>query len=76
MSLSKRLRVSGEKRANNQYVEPLIPGRPAFNALAGVNVDSESAIRMATVYSCVRLLCDTVSSLPVGAYVRRGNSTR
>ena len=74
MSLSKRLRVSGEKRANNQYVEPLIPGRPAFNALAGVNVDSESAIRMATVYSCVRLLCDTVSSLPVGAYVRRGRN--
>lgn len=74
MSLSKRLRSSSEKRANNQYVEPLIPGRPPFSQLAGVVVDSESAIRMATVYSCVRLLCDTVSSLPVGAYVRRGRN--
>lgn len=75
MSLSKRLAGSGSKRAaNNQYIEPLIPGRPAFNSLAGVTVDSESAIRMSTVYSCVRLLADTVSSLPVGAYVRRGRN--
>jgi len=73
MSLSKRLAGSGSKRsANNQYVEPLIPGRPQFQSLAGVTVDSETAIRMSTVYSCVRLLSDTVSSLPVGAYVRRG----
>ena len=75
MSLSKRLAGSGTKRsANNQYVEPLIPGRPQFQSLAGVTVDSESAIRMSTVYSCVRLLADTVSSLPVGAYVRRGRN--
>jgi HK97 family phage portal protein len=75
MSLSKRLAGSGSKRAaNNQYIEPLIPGRPAFNSLAGVTVDAESAIRMSTVYSCVRLLADTVSSLPVGAYVRRGRN--
>jgi HK97 family phage portal protein len=72
MSLSKRLAGSGNKRSmNNQYIEPLIPGRPAFSSVAGVVVDSESAIRMSTVYSCVRLLADTVSSLPVGAYVRR-----
>jgi len=72
MSLSKRLAGSGSKRsANNQYVEPLIPGRPQFQSLAGVTVDSETAIRMSTVYSCVRLLSDTISSLPVGAYVRR-----
>ena len=73
MSLSKRLSASGEKRAaNNQFVEPLIPGRPAFETLAGVIVDEDSAIRMSTVYSCVRLLADTISSLPVSAYVRRG----
>jgi HK97 family phage portal protein len=75
MSLSKRLAGAGSKRsANNQYIEPLIPGRPQFQSLAGVTVDSESAIRMSTVYSCVRLLADTVSSLPVGAYVRRGRN--
>jgi HK97 family phage portal protein len=75
MSLSKRLAGSGNKRSmNNQYIEPLIPGRPAFSSVAGVVVDSESAIRMSTVYSCVRLLADTISSLPVGAYVRRGRN--
>ena len=75
MSLSKRLAGAGNKRAaNNQYIEPIIPGRPAFTALSGVTVDAESAIRMSTVYSCVRLLADTVSSLPVGAYVRRGRN--
>ena len=67
MSLSKRLASATLKRsANNQYIEPLIPGRPAFSSVAGVVVDSESAIRMSTVYSCVRLLADTISSLPVG----------
>jgi len=75
MSLSKRLAGTGTKRsANNQYIEPLIPGRPAFSTNAGVIVDSETAIRMSTVYACVRLLADTVSSLPVAAYVRRGRN--
>jgi len=75
MSLSKRLAGANNKRsANNQYIEPLIPGRPAFSSIAGVVVDSESAIRMSTVYSCVRLLADATSSLPVGAYVRRGRN--
>jgi HK97 family phage portal protein len=75
MSLSNRLRNNSEKRSgNNQFVEPLIPGRPAYETLAGVVVDEDTAIRMSTVYSCVRLLSDTISSLPVSAYVRRGRS--
>ena len=73
MSLSKRLRASGEKR-QNQFVEPLIPGRPAYASPAGVDVNSETAVRMSTVYACVRLLGDTISSLPLGAYVRRGRN--
>jgi HK97 family phage portal protein len=75
MSLSNRLRNNSEKRSgNNQFIEPLIPGRPAYETLAGVVVDDETAIRMSTVYSCIRLLSDTVSSLPVSAYVRRGRA--
>lgn len=75
MSLSKRLRGSGEKRSmNNQYVEPIIPGRPAYMAPSGIEVTANSAIRMSTVYACVRLLGDTISSLPLGAYVRRGRA--
>ena len=75
MSLSKRLRQSGEKRTNDsQWVEPLIPGRPAYMAPSGIEVTADSAIRMSTVYACVRLLGDTISSLPLGAYVRRGRN--
>jgi len=75
MSLSKRLRQAGEKRTNDsQWVEPLIPGRPAFMAPSGIDVTADSAIRMSTVYACVRLLGDTISSLPLGAYIRRGRN--
>jgi HK97 family phage portal protein len=73
MSLSKRLGAPGEKR-NQQWVEPLIPARPAYSSVSGIEVTPSSAIRMSTVYACVRLLGDTISSLPVGAYVRRGRA--
>ena len=74
MNLSRALRRAGEKRSGNQFVEPLVPGRPAYSSPAGVVVSSETAIRMSTVYACVRLLGDTISSLPMGAYVRRGRN--
>jgi len=75
MGISKRIRIADQKRANDsQWVEPLIPGRPAFMAPSGIDVTADSAIRMSTVYACVRLLGDTISSLPLGAYVRRGRN--
>jgi HK97 family phage portal protein len=75
MSLSKRIKAADQKRTNNsQWVEPLIPGRPAYMAPSGIEVTPDSAIRMSTVYACVRLLGDTISSLPLGAYVRRGRN--
>jgi HK97 family phage portal protein len=75
MGISKRIRSGVQKRANDsQWVEPLIPGRPAFMAPSGIDVTADSAIRMSTVYACVRLLGDTISSLPLGAYVRRGRN--
>ena len=78
MSLSKRIRTGFARRSGNgtgeQWLEPLIPGRPAFMMPAGVEVNSETAVRMSTVYACVRLLSDTIASLPMGAYVRRGRN--
>lgn len=74
MSLSNRLRKSGEQRMNNQFVEPFLPGRALYATPAGVEVNSDTAIRMSTVYACVRLLGDTISSLPLSAYVRRGRA--
>lgn len=75
MSLSNRLRSNSQKRSiNNQYIDPIVPGRALYAADSGVVINSESAIRISTVYSCIRLLADTVSSLPVSAYVRRGRA--
>ena len=74
MSLSNRLRKAGEQRSNNQFLEPLLPGRSLYATPAGVDVNSDTAIRMSTVYACVRLLGDTISSLPLSAYVRRGRA--
>lgn len=76
MSLSKRLKMADEARAgNSQYIQPLIPPRPLYGiSNAGVYVDADSALRVSAVYSCVRLLGDTISSLPMGAYVRRGRN--
>jgi HK97 family phage portal protein len=74
MSLSNRLRKAGEQRSNNQYLEPFLPGRALYATPAGVDVNSDTAIRMSTVYACVRLLGDTISSLPLSAYVRRGRA--
>jgi HK97 family phage portal protein len=76
MSISKSLRKLEKRQmsANTQYVEPLIPGRPAYTTPAGVDVTPDTALRMSAVYACVRLLGDTISSLPLGAYVRRGRN--
>jgi HK97 family phage portal protein len=76
MSLSKRIKAAGEARVgNSQYIEPLIPPRPLYGiSNAGVYVDADSALRISAVYACVRLLGDTISSLPMGAYVRRGRN--
>ncbi len=54
------------------YTEPLIRARPAYRDVAGVVVNSDTAIRMSTVYACVKLLATTISSLPLGDFVRRG----
>lgn len=65
-SLTKR-----ESRASG-FTEPLIRPRPAYRDVAGVVVNSDTALRMSTVYACVKLLATTISSLPMSAYVRRG----
>lgn len=53
------------------YTQPLIPSRPAYRGVSGMVVTPDAAIQMATVYSCVRLLSDSVSSLPWDAFVKR-----
>lgn len=39
---------------------------------SGTKVDSETAFRVNAIYSAVALISDTISTLPVAGYVRRG----
>lgn len=38
---------------------------------AGVSITQDNSLRISTAYACVRLLSDTVSTLPVDSFVRR-----
>ncbi|NDD53251.1 phage portal protein [bacterium] len=38
---------------------------------SGVSVTQDNSLRISTAYACVRLLADTVSTLPVDSYIRR-----
>lgn len=38
---------------------------------SGTSVDQSTALRLGAVYSCVRLLSDTISTLPADTYIRR-----
>ena len=40
---------------------------------SGTKVDSETAFRVNAIYSAVSLISDTISTLPVTAFLRRGN---
>ena len=42
----------------------------ALSTKAGTVVTQETAMRIGTVYACVRLICDSISTLPVGPYRR------
>ena len=39
---------------------------------SGSVVTQETALQLSTVYACVRLYCDTLSTLPAGSYIRVG----
>ena len=72
MSLSKRLRTTEKRSVGDAWYQRLIPARPNSDMTAGVLVDPDTSMRLSTVYACVRLRSGTISSLPFGAYVRRG----
>lgn len=43
---------------------------------AGKHVDTNSALGLTTAYACVRILNDTVSTIPVGSHVRGADDVR
>jgi HK97 family phage portal protein len=53
--------------------------RQAMNAkpvTSGVPVNEDTAMQVSAVYACVRILAETIASLPVRVYERNGDSKR
>ena len=42
-----------------------------FTTNSGVYVTQDDSLKIGTVYACVRLIADTISTLPVDAYIRQ-----
>jgi HK97 family phage portal protein len=51
------------------------PGEAVMVA-GNVRVDAESSMQLLTVYGCVRLITDSISTLPVDAYRRTGEDAK
>lgn len=70
MSLLRQL-VSppGERReaSLDNTLKALVEGR-GWTTWAGVSVTERSALQLLTVYSCVSLISDTISTLPIGRF--------
>jgi HK97 family phage portal protein len=51
---------------------------PAIGAtsVGNVNVTNDSALRLAAVWACVRLISETIASLPLGIYQKTGTGKR
>jgi len=73
--LSNLLRPRGEglNPFDDRYYERLEPGGPA---LAGVLVTPDAALRVSTVWGCVRLISESMATLPLFVYQKRGDGGR
>lgn len=45
-------------------------------SVGNVSVSTDSALRLAAVWACVRLISETIASLPLGIYQKRGTGKR
>lgn len=74
MSLSRR---AVERRTVAQFGDSSIPtnGSLAHMSAAGVPVNEQTAMKMVAVWACVRILANTLSSLPINAMQTRDGIT-
>lgn len=72
MSILQAILGTGPSRRDLFYREGIPP--VSETSWSGERIDQDSAVRMIAVYACVSLLADTVSTLPVGTYVKQGTT--
>lgn len=51
-------------------------GATGAQSSAGISVTRETAMRVATVYACVRIISETVATLPLNIYERQGGTRK
>jgi HK97 family phage portal protein len=61
-------KLRGETRAINSTPWGTWPGEAFGPTWAGAQVDSRSALQLLTVYGCVRLITDSIATLPLHVY--------
>jgi len=68
----RRLLGAGSEQRNISYQSVWGAGGewPANLGGAGVNITPETALKISTVYACARIYVDTISTLPVDAFIR------
>lgn len=77
MSIVRRLLGGSEQRAIS-YQQLFASGQDVrrTNTVAGVQIDDDTSMKITTVFACVRLLSDTMSTLPRDVFVRRDGERR
>jgi HK97 family phage portal protein len=62
---------SGEERALSFQTIFGSGGDLMVTTASGVTMNQDEALKLGTVYACVRLIADSISTLPVDTYIRR-----
>ena len=77
MSIVRRLLGAPEKRAIS-YQTLFATGQDVrrTNTSAGIQIDDDTSMKITTVFACVRLLADTMSTLPRDVFIRRDGLRR
>ena len=65
-TLSNYLKRASYSAWDDYWYEPI-----AIPSLTGVNVDESEALKYVTVWACVRLISETIASLPLHVYRKR-----
>ncbi|WP_256846921.1 phage portal protein [Paenibacillus sp. Pae108] len=73
MGLLSRLVVKSQSYSMDDFDRQVIERIRGGQVHSGINVSEESAMRYITVYSCVRVLAETIASLPLVVYKKRPN---
>jgi HK97 family phage portal protein len=70
-------RLFGQRKAERRMSDAeLIAALGGASSASGVHVTSETAMRSSAVYACVRVLAESVASLPLPLYRRAGDRGR